>query len=171
MVFAISRISSIGFALSIMLLILFSIGSRLDQKAQAIESNYRIEDLMDAIDISLALDREDSQCPPSSWNKSLSSLVSSHLLSYEWSTNKEFTPSVVFRTITSTTGRTYEAPAFVQVTYKPLDSSMLTSLWNHQLLVRIDDAEAVFVRPVNTSYSSTNSYFDSTDGCSVNSTR
>lgn len=154
--------------LSIMLVLLVSVGGNLEKSTESTENNYRVEDLMDAIDKSLALDRERAQCPPSSWSKSLTNLVADNLLGREWLANSEFTPSVIFRTITTTNGTTYQVPAFSQVSYRPLNSSSLTSLWSHRLLMSVDDREAVFVRAVNTDYSTTNSYINPENGCAVN---
>lgn len=154
--------------LSIMLVLLVSVGSNLEKSTEATESSYRVEDLMDAIDKSLALDREQAQCPPSSWNKSLANLVADNLLGREWLLNSEFTPSVIFRTITTTSGTSYQVPAFSQVAYRPLNSSILASLWKHQLLMTVNDREAIFVRAVNTDYSTTSSYINPDNGCAVN---
>ncbi|MBL4262810.1 hypothetical protein [Vibrio fluvialis] len=124
------------------------------------------QELADAVQQSIDLEKEKSQCPALAIDLSIEDLVRDGLLDSKWKNITDISFSLENREVEGIGGGFITYPAFINVKYAPQNTDLL-SFFSPSSVVDVSPTDVTYSYRVKRSHRYFSSYIDKTNGCAA----
>lgn len=124
------------------------------------------QELADAVQQSIDLGKEKSQCPELAVGLSIKDLIRDGLLDDKWNNITDISFSLENRQVEGNGGGVITYPAFINVKYAPQDTDLL-SFFSRSSVVDVSPTDVTYSYRVKRSHRYFSSYIDKANGCAA----